>query len=70
MIKNNLLKYRKYYDITQENLSYQLKISVQLIRKIEAKHYYPKYQIRAKICKYFNISLEQMFYIESEDWTW
>jgi len=70
MIKNNLLKYRKYYDITQENLSYQLKISIQLIRKIEAKHYYPKYQIRAKICKYFNISLEQMFYIESEDWTW
>ncbi len=70
MIKNNLLKYRKYYDITQENLSNQLKISVQLIRKIEAKHYYPKYQIRAKICKYFNISLEQMFYIESEDWTW
>lgn len=38
MIKNNLLKYRKYYDITQENLSNQLKISVQLIRKIEAKH--------------------------------
>jgi putative transcriptional regulator len=67
MIKNNLLKYRKYYNITQENLSNQLKISVQLIRKIEAKHYYPKYQIRAKICKYFNISYEQMFYIESED---
>jgi DNA-binding XRE family transcriptional regulator len=64
MIKNNLLKYRMYYDITQENLSNQLKISVQLIRKIEAKHYYPKYQIRAKICKRFNLSYEQMFYME------
>ena len=66
MIKNNLQKYRMYYDITQADLSYQLKISVHLIRKIEAKYYYPKYQIRAKICKYFNISLEQLFYLEEE----
>lgn len=66
MIKNNLQKYRSYHDLTQEDLRQQLKISIHLIRKIEHKYFYPKYQVRSKICKFFNISYDQMFY-ESEE---
>ena len=65
MIKNNLQKYRNYYDFTQTQLAKQLKISVYLIRKIEF-NYYPRYPIRSRICEFFNISSYQMFYIEED----
>ena len=61
-IKNNLGKYRVWKNITQEELSKELKISVPSLRDIEVYNKYPKYQIRAKICKYFNVSQDQMFY--------
>ncbi len=64
MIKNNLQKWRTYKNLTQEELKVQLNISVHLIRKIEFKQHYPKYQVREKICKFFGISQEQMFYKE------
>jgi DNA-binding XRE family transcriptional regulator len=61
-ILNNLRKYRVWKDITQKELSKELKISVNHLRQIEANSKYPKYQVRAKICKYFNVSQSQMFY--------
>lgn len=61
-IKNNLSKYRIWKNITQEELSKKLKISTTELRNIEVDYKYPKYQTRAKICKYFNVSQDQMFY--------
>lgn len=61
-ILNNLQKYRVWKNLTQEELSRQLKISVNQLRQIEIDNKYPKYQIRARICKFFNVSQDQMFY--------
>jgi DNA-binding XRE family transcriptional regulator len=62
IIKNNLSKYRIFLGLTQEQLAKELKISTNSVRNIEVKHHYPKYQIRSKICKYFNVSPNQMFF--------
>lgn len=61
-INNNLQKYRVWKQLTQLELSKLLKISVNQIRQIEIDKKYPKYQIRARICKFFNVSQNQMFY--------
>lgn len=61
-ILNNLNKYRIFKGLTQQDLSKELNISCQLIRKIETENHFPKYNLRSKICKYFNVSHNQMFY--------
>lgn len=63
-IKNNLSKYRAWKDITQNELAANLRISSHQLRMIELNRKYPKYQTRAKICKFFNVSQNQMFYID------
>lgn len=63
-IKNNLKKYRQWKFITQQQLAKELKVSVNLLRIIETEDYYPKYQVRARLCEYFGIRQEQMFYRE------
>jgi DNA-binding XRE family transcriptional regulator len=63
-IKNNLHKYRIWKNITQEQLASDLKISVSHLRDIECHSKYPKYQIRSRLCKYFDVSQDQMFYYE------
>jgi DNA-binding XRE family transcriptional regulator len=47
-------------------LANDLKISVNQLRLIEWHNKYPKYQIRSRLCKYFDVSQDQMFYY-SED---
>jgi DNA-binding XRE family transcriptional regulator len=63
-IKNNLKKYRQWKFITQEDLADELNISTTQLRMIETENHYPKYQVRSKICNYFGVSQEQMFYEE------
>jgi len=63
-IKNNLGKYRKWKNITQEDLAKDLKISVKLLRMIECEDHYPKYHVRSAICRYFDVNHDQMFYME------
>ena len=65
-INNNLKNYRIWKGITQKKLAIELGISVIHLLKIENHSKYPKYQIRAKLCKYFNISQDQMFYIDKD----
>ncbi|MEN8907852.1 MAG: helix-turn-helix transcriptional regulator [Clostridiales bacterium] len=61
-IKNNLRKYRVWKTLTQEQLAMELGVSLAQIRLIENKHHYPRYQTRSKICVFFNINQNQMFY--------
>jgi DNA-binding XRE family transcriptional regulator len=65
-IANNLRKYRIWKNITQEELANELKISINQIRLIESHNKYPKYQIRSRVCKYFNVSQDQMFFCKEE----
>jgi DNA-binding XRE family transcriptional regulator len=61
-IKNNLSKYRLWKNQTQAGLARELNISVTQLRLIENSYKYPKYQVRAKICDYFNVNHNQMFF--------
>ena len=65
-IKNNLQKYRNWKNINQKDLAKVLGISVNQLRKIEIYNEYPEYQVRYKMCKYFDINQDQMFYLEDE----
>jgi transcriptional regulator with XRE-family HTH domain len=65
IIKNNLKKYRTWKNLRQKDLAKELKLSISQIRYIENKNNYPKYQVRSKICEYFGVSQDQMFYIEN-----
>jgi DNA-binding XRE family transcriptional regulator len=65
-IRNNLRKYRVWKNITQEELAVELKISVNQLRLIECHNKYPKYQIRSRLCKYFDVSQDQMFFYSKD----
>jgi DNA-binding XRE family transcriptional regulator len=66
-IRNNLQKYRLFKNLTQEELKEKTKISINMIRRIEKRSYYPNYIIRSKICEFFEINQDQMFYKELEE---
>jgi DNA-binding XRE family transcriptional regulator len=63
-IKNNLKKYRVWKNLRQVDLAEILGVSTCTLRRIEANCSYPKYQVRAKICNYFNVNQDQMFYFD------
>jgi transcriptional regulator with XRE-family HTH domain len=67
MIKNNLHKYRMWKNISQNDLAIKLKIGIIQLRQIEIFHKYPKYQIRSRICEFFGISQNQMFYKDGKE---
>lgn len=67
VIKNNLLKYRVWKNLTQKELAAKLKISKSQLRLIEVDQIYPKYQLRSRLCNFFNISQDQMFYYSQEE---
>lgn len=67
-IKNNLQKYRIWQGLALKNLGAHLQVSQQLLGRIEHGHY-PKYQVRKKICDFFNVSHNQMFYKEDVGYT-
>lgn len=65
-IKNNLGKYRIYKGLRQIELAEILCISTNQYRDIEKYFKYPKYQIRARICNFFNVNQDQMFYLNDK----
>jgi len=65
-MENKLKAYRVWKNRTQKELSEELNISCNLIRKIENSNHYPKYQIRKKLCDYFGINQEQLFILDQK----
>jgi DNA-binding XRE family transcriptional regulator len=65
-IKNNLRKYRNFYNLTQKQMAEILKVSLEHLVNIERNGKYPKYQIRSRICEYFDVNQDQMFYVENQ----
>ena len=66
IIKNNLKKYRIWKGLRQVDLAKELNLSIAQIRYIENKNKYQRYQVRHKICEYFGVNQDQMFYIEKQ----
>jgi DNA-binding XRE family transcriptional regulator len=67
-LKNNVQKYRVWKNLQQKELAKEVNISVSEIRMIE-KHIVkrPRLDLRLRICEFFGVSHDQMFYEDNEE---
>ncbi|MDD3392533.1 MAG: helix-turn-helix transcriptional regulator [Bacilli bacterium] len=63
-MKNNIKKIRKENDITQEYIAEKLGVTRQTIIAIENNKYNPSLELALKISKFFNKTIENIFYEE------
>ena len=63
-LKNNVQKYRAWKGITQKDFAKEISASVSEIRLIEKNKVCPRPGLRFKICDYFNVQHNQMFYLD------
>lgn len=62
-MKNRLEELRKQRGIKQEDLANALEVSRQTIGSLENGRYNPSIQLAFKIARYFNMSIEEIFYL-------
>ena len=66
-MKNNLKVERAIKDITQEELAKQIGVTRQAINSIELSKYVPSTILALKLSRYFNKSVNEIFFIEEGD---
>lgn len=66
-MKNNLKVERAIKDITQEDLAKIISVSRQTINAMEKNKYVPSTVLALKIAKYFEKSVEDIFFLEDTD---
>lgn len=66
-MKNNLKVERAIKDITQEDLAKIISVSRQTINAMEKNKYVPSTVLALKIAKYFEKSVEDIFFLEDKD---
>lgn len=65
---NNKIKIeRAINDLTQDQLAQLVAVSRQTINAIELKKFVPSTVLALKICKAFNKPVEEVFFLEEED---
>ncbi len=62
-VDNSLKVWRAKKDITQKDLADVIGVSRQTINAIEKKNYLPSILIALKITKYFETTVEEVFFI-------
>jgi len=65
-MKNDVRQLRIDRDLTQQQLSEALKVSRQTINAIETDRYTPSLPLAIALARFFGISVEEMFHVESE----
>ena len=65
-MKNRLEELRKQRGIRQEELAAALEVSRQTIGSLENGRYNPSILLAFKIAKYFNVTIEEIFFYEEE----
>jgi putative transcriptional regulator len=65
-MKVNLKRARQTNGLTQEELAQALGVSRQTINAIETGRYQPSLTLALAIAKFFKMSVEEMFEVESE----
>lgn len=66
-LKNNLRKLRfAKGELTQEELAAALDVSRQTIHSIESSKFNPSVKLALAMAKFFNVSVEEIFYFEEE----
>lgn len=67
---NNKIKIeRAVNNYTQEQLAQLVSVTRQTINAIELKKFVPSTVLALKICKVFNKPVEEVFFLEDEDFT-
>lgn len=66
-MKNNLKVERAIKNITQEDLANIISVSRQTINAMEKNKYVPSTVLALKISKYFEKSVEEIFFLEDKD---
>lgn len=62
--KNNVQKYRIWKGIAQKELANEIGYSVSEVRLVEKNKVTPRLMLRLKICEFFGVSHNQMFYVK------
>lgn len=66
-MKNNIKVERAIKNITQEDLANIISVSRQTINAMEKNKYVPSTVLALKIAKYFEKSVEEIFFLEDKD---
>jgi putative transcriptional regulator len=66
-MKNNLKVERAIKDITQEELAKQIGVTRQAINSIELGKYVPSTILALKLSRYFNKTVNEIFFLEESD---
>lgn len=66
IMKTRIPELRKKMKITQEELALSVGVTRQTITSIEVGKYSASLLLAYKIAKYFNLSIEDVFYLEEE----
>ena len=66
-MKNIIPKLRKEKKMTQEELSNEVGVTRQTIISVETGKYIASLPLAFKIAKYFNLRIEDIFYMEEDD---
>ena len=66
-MKNNLKVERAIKNITQEELAKQIGVTRQAINSIELGKYVPSTILALKLSRYFNKTVNEIFFIEESD---
>ncbi|MEI5906826.1 helix-turn-helix transcriptional regulator [Bacillus spongiae] len=62
---NHIREIRQQRGITQVKMAEDLQITRQTINAIEKQKYNPSLELALKIIDYFNVSIEEVFYLEN-----
>lgn len=66
-MKNIILRLRKEKKMTQEELANEVGVTRQTIISVETGKYIASLPLAFKIAKYFNLRIEDIFYMEEDD---
>ncbi len=66
-MKNNLKVERAIKNITQEELANKIGVTRQAINSIELNKYVPSTLLALKLSKYFNKTVNQIFFLDETD---
>jgi len=65
-MENNIHKFRKMQNLTQEELANRANVTRQTIIAIEKNKYNPSLKLAFKIAKLFKVSIENIFIINND----
>ncbi|MCR8744245.1 helix-turn-helix transcriptional regulator [Romboutsia lituseburensis] len=64
---NHIKEIRKQKGITQIKMAQDLQITRQTINAIEKNKYNPSLELALKLIKYFDVPIEELFYLEEDN---